>query len=131
MEVPQSVEKQGKAYLFPAVEILEPQSEQTPFEFTTPSQIPNLSGDNTKVHSTVGTKVIADPEKGLKFQELKSEKLLILLQDRPCQELILVSSDFQVLFSVQDKLLASAWNLLVPAKKSQKLLDLPFPESIQ
>ena len=38
-------------------------------------------------------KVIADPEKC--FQELISEKLLNLLQDRPCPELISFSSNFQ------------------------------------
>ena len=55
--------------------------------------------------STVGTKIIADPEKC--FQELISEKLLILLRDRPCLELIIVSSKFQALLFLQDKLLES------------------------
>ena len=43
--------------------------------------------------STVGTKIIADPEKY--FQELISEKLLILLRERPPLELIIVSSNFR------------------------------------
>ena len=53
----------------------------------------------------VGTKIIADPEKC--FRELISEKLLILLRDRPCLELIFISSNFQALFFLQDKLLES------------------------
>ena len=56
-------------------------------------------------HSTVGTKIIADPEKC--FQELISEKLLILLRERPRLELIIVSSNFQALLFWQDKLLES------------------------
>ena len=36
---------------------------------------------------TVGTKIIADPETC--FQELISDKLLILLRDGPCLELII------------------------------------------
>ena len=45
---------------------------------------------------TVGTKIIVDPEKC--FQEFISEKLLILLRDGPCLELIIVSSNFQASF---------------------------------
>ena len=45
---------------------------------------------------TVGTRIIADPEKW--FRELISETLLILSRDRPCLELIIVSSKFQALF---------------------------------
>ena len=56
-------------------------------------------------HITVGTKIIADPEKC--FQELISEKLLIFLRDGPCLELIIVSSNFQALLLLQDKLLES------------------------
>ena len=55
--------------------------------------------------NTVGTKIIADPEKC--FQELISEKLLILLRDGPCLELVIVSSNFQALPLLQDHLLAS------------------------
>ena len=54
---------------------------------------------------TVGTKIIADPEKC--FQELISDKLLIFLRDGPCLELIVVSSNFQALLLLQDKLLES------------------------
>ena len=39
----------------------------------------------------VGTKIIADPD----FQESISEKIPILLRDRPCQELIILSSQIQ------------------------------------
>ena len=49
--------------------------------------------------------MIADPEKCL--QELISEKLLILLRDRPCLELSRVSSHFQAFLFLQDKLLES------------------------
>ena len=42
---------------------------------------------------SVGTKIVADPEK--RFQELTREKLLIILRDRPCLELIIVASNFQ------------------------------------
>ena len=78
---------------------------------------------------TVGTKIIADPEKC--FQELISEKLQILLRDRPCLEIIIVSSNFQASFFLQDKLLESVSQVLIPVKKSRKLLDVPFPEIIQ
>ena len=37
------------------------------------------------------------------FQELVSEKLLILLRDGLCLELIIVSSSFQALLFLQDK----------------------------
>ena len=50
-------------------------------------------------------KIIADPEKC--FQELISEKLMILLRDRPCLELIIVYSNFQALLFLQDKVLES------------------------
>ena len=53
-----------------------------------------------------GTKLsLADPE--FFFQELISEKLLIFLQDAPSLELIIVSSSFQALLLLQDKLLES------------------------
>ena len=54
------------------------------------------------------------------FQELVSEQLLILLQDRPCLELIIVSSTstVQALLFWQDKLLRSVGKVLIPVKKS-------------
>ena len=64
--------------------------------------------------STVRTKIIADPEKC--FHKLISEKPLILLWDRPGLELIIVSSNFNALVFLQDKLLESVWKLLIPAK---------------
>ena len=73
--------------------------------------------------------MIADPEKC--FQELISQKLLILLRDRPCLELILVSSHFQALPFLQDKLLESVRKQLIPVKKLIKLLDQPVSELIQ
>ena len=48
-----------------------------------------------------GPKIIADLEKC--FRELISENLLMLLQDGPCLELIIVSSNFQALLLLQDK----------------------------
>ena len=63
---------------------------------------------------TVGTKMIADLEKC--FQELISEKLLILLREMPCLELIIVSSNFQALLFLQDRLLESVWKLVIPVK---------------
>ena len=51
---------------------------------------------------TAGTKIIADPEKC--FQELISHKLLILLRDRLCLELSIVSSNFHSLLVLQDKI---------------------------
>ena len=52
---------------------------------------------------TFWTKIIVDPEND--FQELISAKLLILLQDGPCLQLIIVSSNFQALLLWQEKLL--------------------------
>ena len=49
--------------------------------------------------------MIAGPEKC--YQELISETLLILLQDRACLELIIASISFQALLFLQDKLLES------------------------
>ena len=55
---------------------------------------------------TNGTKIIADPEKC--FQELISEKnYCFFLRNGPCLELIIVSSHFQALLLLQDKLLES------------------------
>ena len=74
--------------------------------------------------NTFGTKIIADPENC--FQELISEKLQIFLRDGPCLELIIVSSNFQALLLLQDKLLESVWKRLIPVKRSWKLLDPPL-----
>ena len=41
------------------------------------------------------------------FLQLISEKLLILLRDRSCLELLVVSSNFQALLPLPDKLLES------------------------
>ena len=54
---------------------------------------------------------MADPEK--RFQELTSEKSLILKWDRPCLELVIVSSTFQALLFLQDKLLGSVSTLFL------------------
>ena len=55
----------------------------------------------------LGPPIKADLQKG--FQRLIFDKLLILLRDRPCLELIIVSSIlfFQALLLFQDKLLES------------------------
>ena len=60
------------------------------------------------------------------FQEAISKKLLILLRDGPCQELIIASSDFQALLFLQSKLLESVWKLLIPVKHSQNYWTRPF-----
>ena len=52
-------------------------------------------------------------------------------RDGPCLELIIVSSNFQALLLLQDKLLESVWKRLIPVKRSWKLLDPPFSELIQ
>ena len=44
---------------------------------------------------------------GKTFQELFSEKVLILLRDRPCLEVIIVCGNFQALLLLQDKRLES------------------------
>ena len=41
-----------------------------------------------------------------------------LLRDGPCLELIIVSSNFQALLLLQDKLLESVWERLIPVKSS-------------
>ena len=53
----------------------------------------------------LSTKIVADPEEC--FQELISEHLLVLMRDWPCLELIIVSSNFQALLFLQDKVLES------------------------
>ena len=80
------------------------------------------------LQGTVGTKSIADPEE---FQGTNLWKSTDLLQDGPCLELIIVSSNFQALLFLQDNLLESVWKLLIPVKESSKLLDRPFPDLIQ
>ena len=58
---------------------------------------PTIRGCRSHLHmvnpDTVGTKIIADPENS--FQKLISHNLLILLWDRSCLELIIVSSSFR------------------------------------
>ena len=54
---------------------------------------------------TVGTKIIADPEKC--FQELTSEKLLIFFAGWALSGINYPSSNFQALLLLQDKLLES------------------------
>ena len=58
--------------------------------------------------------------------ELISEKLLILLRNRPCLELIIVSSNFQVLFFLQDKLLESVGKVLIPVNSLKNYWTCPF-----
>ena len=65
---------------------------------------PCAAGYRTLFKFTVETKIIADPEEW--FQELISEKLLLLLRDRLCLELIVVSSTFQALPFLRD----NCWN---------------------
>ena len=48
-------------------------------------------------------------------------KLLILLRDRPCLELIIVSSNFQALLFLHDKLLESVGKFLISVKKVLKI----------
>ena len=52
------------------------------------------------------------------FPAINSEKLLILLQDGPSLELIIVSRNIQALLFLQDKLLELVWKLLIPVKQS-------------
>ena len=65
---------------------------------------------------TVGTKMIADPD--FFFQEWIPEELLTLLRDGSCLDLFIVSSQFQALFLLHDKLLESVWKRLIPVKES-------------
>ena len=69
------------------------------------SPLQNQTEHFKKTMITVGTKITAEPEKC--FQELLSERLRIFLQDGLCLELIIVSSNFQALLLLQDKLLES------------------------
>ena len=48
----------------------------------------------------------------------RSEELLILLRDRPSLEFIVVSSNLQASLFLQDKLLESVGQLLIPVNKS-------------
>ena len=64
-----------------------------------------LQQTGSAIQKVVGTKIIADPEKC--FQELISEKILLLLRERPCLEIIIVSNNLQASFFLQDKLLES------------------------
>ena len=63
---------------------------------------------------TAGTTIIVDPEKC--FQQLISEKLLILLRDWPWLESTIVSSNILALLFLQDKLLESVPKLWIPVK---------------
>ena len=58
-------------------------------------------GKSSAEFNTVGTNMRADPEK--MFSELTSERLLILLRDRRCLELITVSSHYQAVLFLQDR----------------------------
>ena len=71
--------------------------------------------------TTVGTKSIADPEKS--FQESISEKLLILLLDRPCLEVIIVSSNVLAFLFLQD----NYWNQSESYSFSKKVLKCTGP----
>ena len=64
--------------------------------------------------STVGTKIIADLEKC--SQESTSEKLLILLRDRPCLEILIGSSNFRLRSSCR----TSYWNRSDSINSSKK-----------
>ena len=65
------------------------------------------------------------------FPGINLRKITELLRDRRCLELIIVSSNFQALLFLQDKLLESVWKQLISVKKLEKLLDQPFSELIQ
>ena len=65
------------------------------------------------------------------FPGINFWKITDFLRDGPFFELVIVSSNFQALLLLQDKLLASVWKRLIPVKRSWKLLDPPFPELIQ
>ena len=58
-------------------------------------------------------------------QELMSEKLLTLLGDRPCLELMIVSSDFQPLLFLQDSM-QDSWS-----QSESHYFHLPLPELLQ
>ena len=55
----------------------------------------------------VGRKIIVDPETC--FQELITETVLVLLWERPCLELIIVSSNLQGLLFLRDEIVESVW----------------------
>ena len=68
---------------------------------------------------TVGTKIIADPEKC--FQELISERLLIFLRDGPCLELIIVSSNSQALLPLAGQITGIGLKAIISSKKVLKI----------
>ena len=75
---------------------------------------------NFRVNITVGTKIIADPEKC--FQELISEKLLIFtLRDGPCLELVIVSSNFQALPPLAGQITGIGLKAINSSKKVLKI----------
>ena len=64
---------------------------------------------------------------GKMFPGINSEKLLFfLMQEGPCLELIIVSSNFQALLLLQDKLLESVWKQLIPVKGLENYWTRPF-----
>ena len=65
------------------------------------------------------------------FPGINFWKITDFLPDGPCLELIIVSSNFQALLLLQDKLLESVWKRLIPVKRSWKFLEPPFSELIQ
>ena len=68
---------------------------------------------------------------GKTFPGINFWKITDFLWDGSCLELIIVSSNFQTLLLLQDKLLESVWKRLISVKRSWKLLDPPFSELIQ
>ena len=65
------------------------------------------------------------------FPGINFWKITDFLRDGPCVELIIVSSNFQALLLLHDKLLESVWKRLILVKRSRKLLDPPFSKLIQ
>ena len=98
------------------------------FQYQIPRQI-RIQKKNHKMflerQSTVGTKMIADPEKC--FQELISQTLLILLRDRPCLELIIVFNNFPIIFPPLRGKIILELSALKPINSSKKVLKLLGP----
>ena len=70
---------------------------------------------------TVGTKIIADPKKC--FQELISEKLLILLRDI-CLELVIVSSYFSGFVFLAGQITGISLKVINSSKKVSKITGI-------
>ena len=66
---------------------------------------------------TVETKIIADPEKYIQ------QKLLFFVRDRPCLELIIISSNFQAVLLLGEKY----WNHSESSNTSKKVLKITGP----